>query len=315
MAISQQPPEISQVFGELLGAWAAQIWLESGSPQHVTLLECGPGRGTLMADALRATKNVPGFHAALDITLLEMSPFLQEKQHAALAGYDVRWIEHLSDLGGQRPVIILANEFLDALPVRHLVYEGGKWQERAVGLSDAGTLCFTVMPATDELLQLIPDNLPLSKVGDILEISPERAAFMVEVFALLKARSGASLFIDYGYTLPAYGESLQALYKHEFSPVLERVGEADLTAHVDFQALTRAGEAAGMQTYGPVDQGVFLKNLGIGVRSGALMKGATPAQAENIQKALQRLTHSDEMGTLFKAIGFTHGLTHRPPGF
>ncbi|MCD8563286.1 MAG: SAM-dependent methyltransferase [Alphaproteobacteria bacterium] len=308
-------PEISQMFGELLGAWAAQIWFDLGIPQNVTLLECGPGRGTLMADALRATKNVKGFHQCLNVTLMEMSPVLREKQEEVLADYSPHWIKTLDELSGEGPVILLANEFLDALPVRHLEYAGGQWLERAVGVSRDEAFVFVHIPAPDELLALIPPGLPAPQDGDMLELSPDRAAFMGEVFSILKRRGGAVLFLDYGYVAPAYGETLQALYKHEFSPVLERIGEADLTAHVDFAALQRAAESAGVTAHGIVTQGAFLKALGIEARAAMLSKSAGAAQAENIRKALHRLTHSDEMGTLFKVIGFSHGLKERVAGF
>lgn len=308
-------PEISQMFGELLGAWVAQIWFDLRMPRNTALLECGPGRGTLMADALRATKNVKGFHESLEITLMEMSPVLREKQREALSGYSLRWIKTWDELSGEGPLIVLANEFLDALPVRHIEYAGGQWLERAVGLSRDGGFDFVHTPAQDDLLGLIPPGLPAPKEGDMLELSPDRAAFMAKVFALLKRRGGAALFLDYGYVASAYGETLQALYRHEFCPVLERVGEADLTAHVDFAALGRAAGEAGITAHGPLTQGAFLKVLGIEARAAMLIKAASPVQAETVRKALHRLTHSDEMGTLFKVMGFSYGVSKNIAGF
>jgi SAM-dependent MidA family methyltransferase len=306
-------PEISQMFGEMIGAWSAQVWIDMGRPERLTLLECGPGRGTLMADVLRATRGLAGFHAALDIRLLEMSPVLRGKQAEMLKGFSPVWLDDLAALPDS-PVILLANEFLDALPVRHIEFSGGQWQERAVGL-EKGTLTFTHIPAPPELLALIPPILPAPKEGDILELSPDRAAFMETVFALLKSNTGAALFLDYGYARPAYGETLQALYKHEFCPVLEHVGEADITAHVDFSAIQRAAGDAGVQVFGPAGQGDFLKALGIEARCAMLMKTASPSQAEVLRKALHRLTHSDEMGTLFKVMGLTYGLERGIAGF
>lgn len=310
-------PEISQMFGEVLGAWTAQNWLEMGCPRNLVLIEAGPGRGTLMADLLRATKGVKGFHASLDIVLLEMSPVLREKQREALEGYDIRWIERIGELAAveEGPVILLANEFLDALPVRHIEYTGGQWLERAVGLDRAGDFTFVHIPAADELMAFIPPGLPAPGEGDVLELAPDRDSFVDETLSLLKARGGAALLIDYGYAAPAYGETLQALHQHEFRPVLERVGEADLTAHVDFSAIGRAARAAGVTIHGPAEQGAFLKNLGIEARAAMLNKAATPSQAEDMRKALHRLTHSDEMGSLFKVIGLTYGFTSSAPGF
>lgn len=300
-------PEISQMFGEMIGAWAAQIWIDMEKPKRVTLLELGPGRGTLMADLLRGTAKVEGFHAALDIALLEISPVLRERQKAILTGHPVRWVESLEAV--DNPVIVIANEFLDALPVRHLQYNG-EWQERAVGF-EGGGLGFTHKPALPELLALMPKDLPRPKAGDILELSPARLSFMGEVFALLKQATGAALFIDYGYTRPAYGETLQALYRHEYCPVLDHAGEADMTAHVDFRAIE---QAADVNVFGPLTQAQFLLNLGIDHRARALQK-ASPRHTEDIEKALRRLTHSDEMGTLFKVIGYSYGLTPRLAGF
>lgn len=332
-------PEISQMFGEMIGAWAAQVWIDMGKPSRVTLLELGPGRGTLMADLLRATAKVPGFHAALDIVMLEISPVLREKQALALSRHceaqesrsnpegvrdwiassalpprndGVKWIEKLQDVSSNAPLIILANEFLDALPVHHIQYNG-EWRERAVGLQGDG-FGFTHKPVSPELLALIPNDLPEPNAGDIYELSPERLSFVKDTLSLLKQCTGAALFIDYGYTKPAYGESLQALYKHQYCPVLENVGEADLTAHVDFRGVERAAKAAGVDVFGPVTQAQFLLNLGIDVRAQALIK-ASPPHTKDIEKALRRLTHSDEMGTLFKTIGLSYGLKYGLCGF
>lgn len=306
-------PEISQMFGEILGAWAAQVWIDMGCPGRFTLLELGPGRGTLMADVLRATSRVAGFHDALEIKLLEISPVLRQKQAEALAGYKPEWISDLADLP-EIPLILLANEFLDALPVRHIEYKGGVWQERAVGL-EGETFVFTHKPVPFDLIELIPPVLPAPKDGDILELSPGRAAFMEDVFELLKNRTGAGVLIDYGYARAAYGETLQAIYRHQFCSVLAHVGEADITAHVDFSAIQRAAVKAGVKAFGPMEQGAFLKDLGIEARCAMLMKNSTPLQAEALRKSLRRLTHSDEMGSLFKVMGLTYGLEHGIAGF
>lgn len=297
-------PEISQMFGELIGAWAADMWAQLGKPEKFTLLECGPGRGTLMADALRATRRLLGFHAAARIVLLETSLQLRDRQVQALADYDVAWADHLNapELAADGPVICIANEFLDALPIRQFVKQGMLWHERVVGIVD-DTLSFGLSPLVEPPSDGTQDG--------IYEVAPARNAFVRDLAAILQARGGAALFIDYGYERSAMGDTLQAVRGHSVAPVLEDPGMADLTAHVDFQALAQA--AGDLSVYGPVGQGAFLQTLGIGIRAEMLKNhGADIAQ---IEAALHRLTDETQMGTLFKVIALCAGAQLKPAGF
>ena len=295
-------PEISQMFGEMVAAWIMDVWQQMGSPVF-TLLECGPGRGTLMADIMRATKNVPGFHDSAKVHLLEISPALRAMQAAALENYAPEWHVNLETLP-DRPMIVIANEFLDALPVRQLIHTADGWKERVVGIAN-GNFAFD----TKEL----PFNLPVDAAeGAIFEISPVRSQFVTD---LVKKLNGAVLIIDYGHSESGIGDTLQALKSHKYISPLEEIGNADLTTHVDFHAVKLAAEAAGAEVSGPVEQGAFLKDLGIAQRAEILTLRATPAQKFDIEKALQRLTDSSQMGSLFKVMGLTNGQNLSLPGF
>lgn len=295
-------PEISQMFGEMVAAWIMDVWQQMGSPVF-TLLECGPGRGTLMADIMRATKNVPGFHDSAKVHLLEISPALRAMQAAALENYAPEWHVNLETLP-DRPMIVIANEFLDALPVRQLIHTADGWKERVVGIAN-GNFAFD----TKEL----PFNLPVDAAeGAIFEISPVRSQFVTD---LVKKLNGAALIIDYGHSESGIGDTLQALKSHKYISPLEEIGNADLTTHVDFHAVKLAAEAAGAEVSGPVEQGAFLKDLGIGQRAEILTLRATPAQKFDIEKALQRLVDPSQMGSLFKVMGLTNGQNLSLPGF
>ena len=297
-------PEISQIFGELIGAWAADMWTQMGRPDKFMLLECGPGRGTLMADALRATRKVPGFHGAAKIVLMEMSLKLRDRQVQTLADYDVAWVDGLDDrliAFSDMPVICIANEFLDALPVRQFVRRDGVWHERVVGVVD-GELAFGLSPPVDAPSDGTQDG--------IYEIAPVRNAFVRDLSARMARGGGAALLIDYGYERSAPGDTLQAVKAHQFAPVLADMGDADLTAHVDFQAIGRA--APEMIVHGPVGQGDFLRNLGIGIRAEMLK---AKGDADAIESAVQRLTGAGEMGTLFKVMALCAGAQLKPAGF
>lgn len=297
-------PEISQIFGELIGAWMADIWIQMGRPEKFILLECGPGRGTLMADALRATRKLPGFHEAAQIVLMEMSPVLRAKQEKALEDYEVNWIVGLNDpliAEAVAPVICVANEFLDALPVRQFVKQGALWHERVIGLVD-GALHFGLSPPVEPPSDGLEDG--------VYEIAPARNSFVRELCLILHTNGGAALFIDYGYEKSAPGDSLQAVKAHKFVSPLEEPGLADITAHVDFQAVRRA--AAGCVAHGPVAQGSFLRALGIGVRAEMLKKQGEP---EMIEAAVRRLIDEDAMGQIFKVMALTVGHEVKPAGF
>ncbi|PJB71498.1 MAG: SAM-dependent methyltransferase [Alphaproteobacteria bacterium CG_4_9_14_3_um_filter_47_13] len=301
-------PEISQMFGEMLGLWVADCWMQMGSPDAFMLVECGPGRGTLMADALRATKHIRGFHKAAQIILLENSNFLKKQQEKRLEGCHVQWIDffdHPVIQSSTKPLLLLANEFLDALPIRQMQFHQGEWRERVIGLDQAGNLQFGLAPAS-----LLPAPAQ-GKEGDIAEISPAQHSFIQSLCACLKKQGGAALFIDYGYT-QGHGDTLQAMKNHGYVDVLSHIGEADLTAHVDFSALARAAEPC--TVFNPLTQSAFLQALGIKERAAMLIKNATASQKKAIEAALTRLIAPDQMGTLFKAIVLTSG-SIIPAGF
>jgi len=310
-------PEISQMFGELIGLWAAQVWRAMGASEKVALAELGPGRGTLINDALRAARVVPPFRAALAVHLVETSPVLQrmQQEQLAAAGAPITWHRGLSELPDM-PVIAIANEFFDALPIHQAVRATDGWHERMVGLGADGALTFAVhpdpLPGFDAVL---PPNVAAAPVGSLYEWrSPEHAVALAQHVAQC---GGAALIIDYGHVTSAVGETLQAVGRHAFADPLARPGEVDLTAHVDFAALARAASSAGARVHGPITQGEFLRRAGIEARARALKASATPSQAADIDSALARLTASgaSAMGALFKAIAITDPKLTALPGF
>ncbi len=303
-------PEISQMFGELIGAWIADVWIQMGAPNSFVLLECGPGRGTLMADALRAAKKVDGFHEALEVHFLETSPTLKRVQAEAVQTHNPVWHDSLETLPADKPLIVIGNEFLDALPMRQLQKTKEGWAERVIGL-DGDDFCFGLKPYGGG----VPEDVSGAREGHIFEFSPAQLSFVEDVAQRLKTQSGAALFIDYGETKTQAGESLQAIYKHDIVSVLEHVGDADISANVDFGAMGDAARGQGATVHGPVEQGEFLKQLGIEARAAGIMKNANETQQQEIEKSLRRLTESDQMGSLFKVIGFSDGAALTPAGF
>lgn len=302
-------PEISQMFGEMIGLCLADYWMRAGAPSDFVLLECGPGRGTLMADILRASKAVPGFHDAVHVCLMEVSPALREQQEQALSVYDlphgVLSCEGLDDVPGTWPVLALGNEFLDALPVRQFVRHQGGWRERVVGVDEAREgLCYGVAQAALDPLSIIPMGVQSVAEGNVYEFSPARLSFVEQLCGVLKERGGAALFLDYGELESKAGSSLHAIRAHEHVDVLAQPGECDLSANVDFEVLAARACELGASLHGMVEQGAFLQTLGIGQRAQALMQNSSGSQREDLEKALHRLTDSDQMGELFKVIGF-----------
>lgn len=288
-------PEISQMFGELIGLALAQAWSDQGAPARFLLAELGPGRGTLMADALRATARVPGFHEAAETWLVETSPKLRAAQAERLPG--AHWAERLEDLP-EAPLFLVANEFFDALPIRQFVREGEGWRERHVGLAH-DRLSFGLGPPAK--LAMLAHRLDDTRDGDLVEVCPQSSAIMSELNRRIAGLGGAALIIDYG-DWRSLGDTLQALARHKRVHPLEKPGEADLTAHVDFEALARA--APSLKTSRLTAQGVFLERLGIAARAQALAAGLDGPRLTSHIAAHRRLTHPDEMGTLFKVMGF-----------
>jgi NADH dehydrogenase [ubiquinone] 1 alpha subcomplex assembly factor 7 len=300
-------PEISQMFGELLGAWLAERWLAIGRPTPVMLVELGPGRGTLMTDALRATRGVPGFHAALRLHLVDINGPLRAEQARALATYAPAWHERFDQVP-EGPMLLVANEFFDALPVRQFEKTAGGWRERMVGLAaDSETLVFALAPGTTPFARFLPD----APEGTQAEISEAGRALAREIGARLKRDTGAALIVDYGYDGGA-GASLQAVRAHRGADVLDRPGETDLSAHVDFSALAAAIEAP---TFGPVSQRDFLQRLGLLQRAETLKARASAVQRATIDAALARLIDPAQMGTLFRVLAVGDGRGTTPAGF
>ncbi|MCR6630043.1 MAG: class I SAM-dependent methyltransferase [Magnetospirillum sp.] len=302
-------PEISQMFGELIGLWAAVAWQMLGSPSRLVLAELGPGRGTLMADLLRAAATVPPFLAALEVWLVETSPRLQARQRQTLAGRDVHWCERFDDLP-DGPLIVVANELFDALPIRQFEKQGGVWRERMVGLDDRGGLAFVAGPET---VPELPAEVLAAADGAIVETCPQGRALAAALGGRLAREPGAALIVDYGHPLSGVGDTLQAVRRHRFHPVLETPGGADITAHVDFEALAAAAIPA--RAWGPVGQGDFLSAMGIRARAGMLAAGASPKLATDIAGQMRRLIDPQEMGTLFKVLALAHPALPAPPGF
>jgi NADH dehydrogenase [ubiquinone] 1 alpha subcomplex assembly factor 7 len=308
-------PEISQMFGELIGLWAVAVWQMMGAPNAVQLVELGPGRGTLMADMLRVATVAPAFRAALSVHLVEVSPTLRACQEDTLFRYDVPtyWHDDVMDVPWL-PSITIANEFFDALPVHQAVKVPLGWQERTIAV-DGDRLMFDLHP---ELIWRAADalasGLRAAPIGAVFEWRDDRIARHVARHA---AHYGAALVIDYGHVESGVGDTLQAVAGHGFVDPLASPGEADLTAHVDFQALREAAASEGARVHGPVPQGWFLHRLGIAERAAKLKTGATAAQAEAIDAALARLTEGGRtgMGELFKIMAFAHPAIGDLPGF
>jgi NADH dehydrogenase [ubiquinone] 1 alpha subcomplex assembly factor 7 len=308
-------PEVSQVFGELIGLWCADAWDKMGRPERVILAELGPGRGTLMADALRALKGVPAFRHALRLHLVESSPVLRRHQAALLAEASPSWHDDLGELP-EGPLILIANEFLDALPIRQLVRGERSWHERRVTLgADGQSFVFAPDPAPSPEAALLPPALRAAPPGSLGEIRPAAITLAATLGERLRHQGGVALFIDYGYFPAACGDTLQALRRHHRHDVLDEPGEADLTAHVDFASLAAAARGAGARAWGPVPQGGFLAALGLGERAAALIARATPAQLPAIESGCRRLIDPEQMGTLFKAMALAAPSLAAPAGF
>ena len=302
-------PEISQMFGELLGLALAQAWMDQGAPDPFYLVEPGPGRGTLMADILRATASVPGFHNAAELHLIETSPVLRQRQLEALS---VAPIHHtgLDSLPDAHPLFLVANEFFDALPIRQFIRKQNGWREVVVGLADDGSLT----PGLSD--QLGPKTLQHrwndTKDGDIVEICPIGQTIAKDIGARIADKGGCALIVDYG-DRRSLGDTFQAIEAHQTVSPFARPGMADLTAHVDFEALAHAALPACHSELTP--QGVFLERLGITGRAQSLAKNLSGAALDSHIAAHRRLTHRREMGTLFKVMALYPEDAALPPGF
>ncbi len=299
-------PEVSQMFGELLGLWAASVWKAMGSPPLLRLIELGPGRGTMMADALRALRVLPPLFKALSVHLVEINPVLRGKQKSMLSGIsNIAWHDSIDDVP-DGPAIILANEYFDVLPIHQAVRGETGWHERVVEIDDDGELAFGVaakpMPRFEVLL---PPLLRAAPLGAVFEWRPD--AEIMKIASRVRDQDGAALIIDYGHLRSDAGDTLQAIVRHSFADPLKNPGHADVTAHVDFQALVRAAEDIGVAVHGPVPQGEFLTRLGIETRALTLMAKASHEVSEDISGALRRLIGGGRggMGELFKVLAIS----------
>jgi len=295
-------PEISQMFGELIGLWAADLWLRAGRPD-AAWVELGPGRGTLSADALRAAGKAG---LAPPVHLVETSPVLRAAQARAVPGATHH--DAIGTLPTDRPLIVVANEFFDALPIRQIVRTEGGWRERMI---DQDGDRFVPAVGEQRFDAVIPESL---RGGDTIETSPASVAILRDLAARIARQGGALLAIDYGYEGPLAGDTLQAIRRHRFADPFEAPGEQDLTAHVDFAALAQAAQAEGAVAHPVTTQGALLEALGIAARATALARAA-PSRQSDIETAWRRLCAPEAMGTLFKALAVTAPGWPVPGGF
>ncbi len=295
-------PEISQMFGELIGIWCVSSWQNMLAPDPFCLVELGPGRGTLMADLLRAVKMMPGFLDAVRVHLVETSPALRAKQQSTLApaGIEIHWHDVVDTVPGG-PALVVGNEFFDALPIQQLQRTETGWHERVIGLSDDDHLQIGLagdpVPAA-----VVPAWAQDGEIGDIAELGPARTNYAHRLAERVAGDGSALLFADYGHTRSGPGDTLQAVAKHRPVDVLHRPGECDLTAHVDFAALGDCFARAGLKTYGPVTQSRFLAGMGLAERADMLSKRGGARQRIRIADAARRLVAGTEMGHLFKVL-------------
>lgn len=296
-------PEASQMFGELIGLWCAHEWDALGKPAF-NWIELGPGRGVLMQDALRATQRIEGMHAAASLVLVETSEPLKQEQSERVPLAE--WVPRIED-APPGPCLVIANEFFDCLPVRQFVRGEDGWHEKLVGLDEAEQLAFGLSAA-------IPAPESDDEIGAVREIAPGLESLIYEIERRLHEAPGRVLIIDYGYARPEGADTLQALKQHRKVDPIDSPGEADLTSHVDFARVAQLAAAAGLDVYGPITQGAFLRALGIEFRAEALTR-ANPAHAERLKRELRRLTHAEEMGALFKVICLSSPNLPPPAGF
>jgi NADH dehydrogenase [ubiquinone] 1 alpha subcomplex assembly factor 7 len=322
-------PEISQMFGEMVAVWAVEAWLAMDMPDPVALIECGPGRGAMMADILRSTRLQAAFRKALRVHLVETSPGLQKLQRKTLSAVNdlssferdagvgevpLHWRLAIEDVP-TLPSIIVANEFFDALPVRQAERRPDGWRERVVTIDGSDALTLAVAPdPLSGLEPALPPSIAAAPAGAIFEWRPGDAATAI---ARRAAAGGVALIIDYGHVKSAVGDTFQAVRSHRYANPLASPGLADLTAHVDFEALGRAAQEAGARVHGPVEQGEWLKRMGIELRAATLQANASKMKSFDIAEDLLRLTGTGpgQMGALFKVVAFSSPQIEQLPGF
>tara|TARA_R110000782_G_scaffold49622_2_gene107901 strand:- start:34933 stop:36006 length:1074 start_codon:yes stop_codon:yes gene_type:complete len=300
-------PEISQMFGEMIGLALADAWLRSGQSQPPLYVELGPGRGTLAADALRAMEQA---RLAPIVHFVETSPVLREEQRKRVP--HARFHDDIDSLPDDRPLLVVANEFFDALPIAQAVKTEAGWREMMVGLGEDTP--FAPLAGQRPVESRVPEALRDAPVGAVHEVCSAGAAIMLALARRIARQGGAVIVIDYGYEGPAVGDTLQALHNHRYTNAFADVGEVDLTAHVDFTLLGNAARQEGLAIAGPIGQGAFLTRLGIGARADMLARSA-PDKAQDIAAAHRRLVDEDQMGALFKAMAAVHPAWPAPEGF
>jgi SAM-dependent MidA family methyltransferase len=308
-------PEISQIFGELIGVWCIAVWRAMGAPSSAIVAELGPGRGTLMIDALRAWGSAPEFLASISVALIETSPALEAMQRNTLtnAPAPLQWYAALEDVP-PGPLILIANEFIDALPVRQFVRQSGEWRERTVTIAATGALGFGAGAPVER------DALPPwlggveAEDGAIVETRPAASGLVATLAARARKDPVRALIADYGPARSGIGDTLQAVRRHRFADPLAAQGETDLSAHVDFTALKATARAAGLAAFGPMPQGQFLLKLGLQARCDRLARDAAPEQRDAIRSGAARLADPRQMGALFKMLALqSSGLAPPPP--
>jgi len=317
-------PDVCQVFGELLGLWCVHVWAELGQPQNCKLIELGPGRGALMSDALRAVSLVPEFVRSIEVHFVETSRALREAQKDHIEGQakdqerpipDLFWHDDLSSVPAG-PSFLIANEFIDALPIRQFQMQGGQWFERMVGLDGEGRFSFELAEQPLENMELLPPIHRQANDGDYIEYCPAMSTVIGQMAARAKGHPFAGLLIDYGYGAPALGDTFQAISDHKFTDPLKEPGLADVTAHVDFSQLLRTAEKQGMSICGPATQRDFLIALGVRERAAQLMQAQeNMISAQQFLSGFQRLVDHDKMGDLFKVAGLAGAGQPALPGF
>lgn len=302
-------PEISQMFGEIIGAWVVDVWHKLGQPEKVYLLEVGPGRGTLMSDLLRVASQIPEFASAVHVLMLEASPVLRGKQREVLKAYRAEWLDASVDAPDDAPIIIIGNEFLDTVPMHQVILDkDGQWSQKVVTEDQNGQLLFGWEAIPTELAGFVPRH---AKNDEIYEISPKQIEHMKDWASLVLRKGGAVLQIDYGHALTQSGVFLHAIRDHKHIDVLDNVGSADITCNVDFEPLMRVSRKMGLQCVPVVTQGDYLKKLGIELRAKVLSQ----KDPDSVEAALRRLVDAEQMGTLFKVFCCYHGLSAPPEGF
>ena len=319
-------PEVSQIFGELIGAWMVQTWLELGSPKEFALIELGPGRGVLMEDALRTAALRPEFLNAASLIFVEASGRLRHEQRQRLKAFSSRlaWADDLQQAFEKAPpgapIILIANEFFDCLPIRQFQRTGDGWRERMITICDKQErLVFTTAPTPPAPAIVIApsdghdEDAP--QEGTIFELCADGTAHIEAIARKITAQKGRALIIDYGRQKSGFGETLQAVRAHQFWPVLSAPGLADITAHVDFETLAGAAVEMGAGVYGPLAQGTFLQNLGLGMRLERICAGKSAAEQAALHTGAHRIAAPSQMGELFKALCLSSADLPPAPGF